>query len=84
VAQALANLGHDRAQNLYFEPPIIWESLFHRAVALANAHVVATGIRTLDILHCSAALELGATGFMTADLRQQQFAAAAGLRVVPL
>jgi predicted nucleic acid-binding protein len=53
--------------------------IFSKSVDLARRHVPALGVRTLDTLHVSAALELKANRFWTFDQRQARLAEAEGL-----
>ena len=55
------------------------ESAYLLSVDLAERHVPALGVRTLDTLHVAAALELGAYVFWSFDQRQAALARAAGL-----
>ena len=50
---------------------------------LSAALTARDGARTLDVLHVAAARVLGADEFLSFDLRQGQFAAKCGLRVLP-
>ena len=56
-------------------------SAFRTCITLAQRFTARLGCRTLDALHVAAALELEAEEFWTFDERQNQLAAAAGLRV---
>jgi len=58
-------------------------AVYQRAEALSRLHTVATGARTLDILHIAAALEIGSTRFVSFDQRQRNIAKKAGLKVLP-
>jgi predicted nucleic acid-binding protein len=59
-------------------------SAVHRkAEALSEQHTCTIGTRTLDILHVAAALEIGATRFVSFDQRQRAIAKKAGLKVLP-
>lgn len=51
---------------------------------LSALHSEILGTRSLDILHVASAVVLGATDFLTFDLRQSALAKAAGLRVPAL
>jgi predicted nucleic acid-binding protein len=57
---------------------------FTRGKVLAQTLTPSLGIRSADLLHLAAALELGATTFYTFDERQHKAAQAAGLAVNPL
>lgn len=60
------------------------ESAYSRAKTLAQALTPTLGVRAADLLHVSAALELGAKSFYTFDRKQHSTAKAAGLHVNPL
>ncbi|MGA7341096.1 MAG: type II toxin-antitoxin system VapC family toxin [Terracidiphilus sp.] len=57
------------------------EPAFARARQLAWQLTAKLGTRTADLLHVAAALELGAFGFFSFDLRQRTMARAAGLKL---
>ena len=59
------------------------ESAFIRAKALAQSLTPTIGVRAANLLHVSAALELGAAYLYTFDQKQRQTALAAGLSVNP-
>ena len=58
--------------------------LFARAQQISRKHTAGTGIRTADLLHVAAALELGADAFFSFDLQQRKLAEAVGLTLNPL
>jgi predicted nucleic acid-binding protein len=60
------------------------EPAFERAGQLSRNLTAKLGTRTADLLHVAAAVELGASGFFSFDLRQRKTAEAAGLKVNPL
>lgn len=62
---------------------IDWRAAFRVARKLAAAHSVTLGTRSLDILHVSAAKQLGTTTFLTFDKRQRLLAQAVGMQVLP-
>jgi len=57
------------------------EEVFALSHRLAERWTTKLGVRTLDILHVAAALELGADSFETFDQRQRTLAEAIGLKV---
>ncbi len=59
----------------------LWAKLVPEAEALATHHTPTIGTRSLDVLHVSAALVLGATEFCTFDARQGKLAQLAGMRL---
>jgi predicted nucleic acid-binding protein len=60
------------------------EAAFVRAKTLAQTLTPKIGVRSADLLHVAAALELGAARLFGFDLRQREAAKAAGLKVNPL
>ena len=60
---------------------INWPQVFSSALILARRHSRLLGTRSLDILHVAAALEVGASTFVTFDKRQADLARAEGLLV---
>ena len=63
--------------------PNVWAKLIPEAEALATHHTPTIGTRSLDILHVSAALVMGATEFCTFDVRQGKLARLAGMDLRP-
>ncbi|MGD1084661.1 MAG: type II toxin-antitoxin system VapC family toxin [Verrucomicrobiota bacterium] len=63
-------------------PGTNWDNVFRSATDLARQHSASFGCRSLDVLHCAAALILGADEFVSADVRQKQLAGAMGLKLV--
>jgi predicted nucleic acid-binding protein len=57
---------------------------FARAHQLSAAYAEQLGIRTADLLHVAAALELNAQAFFTFDLQQRKLASAVGFNLNPL
>lgn len=60
------------------------ESAFSRARVLSLQSTARLGLRTADLLHVAAALELGATALFTFDLRQRKLCSELGLALNPL
>ena len=54
---------------------------YERARRMTRRHSAQLGTRTLDILHITSAIELGAERFLTFDERQRKLAQVEGLRV---
>ncbi len=69
-----------RAGRLVY-PPFSPARALARATELSRRHALAHGHRTYDVLLVAAALELGATDFLTFDERQAKLAEAEGLVV---
>jgi predicted nucleic acid-binding protein len=60
------------------------EAAFTRAKVLAQTLTPSIGLRSADLLHVAAALEIGARSLYTFDIKQHKTARAAGLAVNPL
>ncbi len=60
------------------------EAAFTRAKALAQTFTPSIGVRSADLLHVAAAIEIGASALYTFDTKQNAAARAAGLVVNPL
>ena len=58
-----------------------WDAACARARSLSESHCHRLGVRSFDLLHVAAAVELLAREFITCDLRQAALAKAAGLKV---
>ena len=58
-----------------------WSKVFHGAEVISAAWAAKKGLRSLDILHLSAARNNGATRFVTFDLRQKAVARSLKMRV---
>jgi predicted nucleic acid-binding protein len=71
-------------QNGLLLPVPLPEAAFARAKSLARNLTPAIGVRSGDLLHVAAAIELGASALYTFDQRQRKAAKAAGLKVNPL
>ena len=57
------------------------ELTFRQAAMVSRKHTPRLGIRSMDLLHVAAALELKAADFFSFDLQQRQLAEAVGLRL---
>jgi predicted nucleic acid-binding protein len=79
---ALAALDDDFGQGRYRQADLLWRATLKRAAELSRAHTPTIGCRSLDVLHVASAVELELKRFVTFDVRQQQLAKAAGLKVV--
>jgi predicted nucleic acid-binding protein len=80
--QALADIADDTAAGDLVETTLVWPDLYQTAENLSEAHTSNLGVRTLDLLHVAAALNLGAHTFLSFDVRQFALAMAAGLNFV--
>jgi predicted nucleic acid-binding protein len=69
------------AKGLFQATPMPWESAIERAVELSTSHCHRIGLRSFDLFHVGAAVELQVKHFITCDLRQAALAKAAGLKV---
>jgi predicted nucleic acid-binding protein len=81
--QAFRQIDEDLRDGLLIHTSVNWTEVFRRADELSEKHAAASGQRTMDLLHVAAALECGASAFLSFDLRQRKFAKAAGLKVKP-
>jgi predicted nucleic acid-binding protein len=61
---------------------LVWPDLYETAENLSETDTAKLGVRTLDLLHVAAALNLSATAFLSFDARQFALAMAAGLNFV--
>lgn len=79
AAAAHAAVATDRDAGIYICVPVS-DAMYATAAELALAHTHSHGVRTLDLLHLAAALELKAEVFLSFDRRQRALAKAVGLR----
>ncbi|HLY60388.1 MAG TPA: type II toxin-antitoxin system VapC family toxin [Terriglobia bacterium] len=75
----LARFQQHRESGLWREVALP-DSVFELCADLARRHTARLGVRTLDTLHVTCALELKAQRFWTFDERQKKLARAAGLK----
>jgi hypothetical protein len=71
----------DVAAGVFTFVDVDWPEMLMEAERLSAQHSEVLGTRSLDILHVAAASILGASEFLTFDLRQATLAKAAGLPV---
>ncbi len=84
LAEALADFDADFGAGHLHQADILWRAALNGAAELSRRHTPKLGTRSLDVLHVACARELKLRHFLTFDARQQQLAAAVGLRVVRL
>ena len=84
LSAALAALDDDFAQGRYRQADLLWRATLKRAAELSRDHTPPIGCRSLDILHVASAVELDLKYFATFDVRQQQLARIAGLKLMTL
>jgi predicted nucleic acid-binding protein len=84
LAEALADVTSDFAAGHLRQADILWRAALNGAAELSQRHTPKLGTRSFDVLHVACALELRLRHFLTFDGRQQQFARAAGLKVIRL
>jgi predicted nucleic acid-binding protein len=77
------NFEADLQSGIYRVKPLS-EAAFTRARQISRKFTATVGVRTADLLHVAAALELGADAFFTFDLQQRKLASAVGLSLNPL
>ena len=80
--EALADFSADFQAGHLRQADILWRAALNRAAELSKKHTPKLGTRSLDVLHVACALELKSRYFLTFDLRQQQLAAAVGVKTV--
>jgi predicted nucleic acid-binding protein len=81
---ALEKIDADLRTGNFAETPLIWPEVLKIADELGEKHTSALGVRTLDLLHVSAAISLKSKAFLTYDSRQLALARASGLRTQKL
>lgn len=69
-------------KGLFQTTPMPWDAAAERAVELSTTYSQRLGVRSFDLFHVAAALELHFKEFITCDLRQAALAKAAGLKVI--
>ncbi len=79
---AMAALDDDFAQGRYRPGDVLWRAILKRAGELRRNRTRSIGCRSLDIVHVASAVELEFKHFATFDVRQQQLAKAAGLKII--
>jgi predicted nucleic acid-binding protein len=84
LAAVLAEFDAEFAEGRLWQADILWRAVLNRAADLSRGHTPTLGTRSLDVMHVACALELGFRRFLTFDRRQQDLAAAAGLKLVRL
>jgi predicted nucleic acid-binding protein len=84
TAEALSDFAGDFASGRLVQADILWRVALNQAAKLSQKHTPKLGTRSLDVLHVACALELKLPHFLTFDERQQQLAAAVGLKLVRL
>jgi len=60
-----------------------WPDVHRLAETISTRYTIASGHRTMDVLHVATALHLGAKEFLTFDANQRKLAAAGKLKVKP-
>lgn len=73
---------HREIMGVYFESTVSWNSVWSRAIHLARQKASRQLCRTLDIVHLSLALELGAKEFLSFDHRQNALARSLDLKTL--
>jgi len=75
----IALVEQDVRAGVLHRPSMIWDDVLRDSRTLARTHTRKIGCRSLDIMHCSAALGLSASFFISTDARQRRLATAIGL-----
>lgn len=79
--QYWSHFDQDRRQGLMVVQPCNLSEVLGVAKNISQSYTVAKGYRSFDILHVAAALQLGASCFLTFDGNQKDLAKAEGLCV---
>lgn len=83
--QVIQDFNRDVGLSYVFNDPALdMHEVYGKALRLSRDWAAVLGVRTLDILHVAAALELGLTEFATSGERQAQLAEKSGLKVTRL
>jgi predicted nucleic acid-binding protein len=83
AAQSLRAFDEDLRRGNFLRSAIP-ESAFEQARKLSLQFAAQLGVRTPDLLHVAAAIELGATALFTFDLQQRKLCSHVGLTLNPL
>jgi predicted nucleic acid-binding protein len=81
---ALAAFDNDIDTRRLFRVSASWSEVYASAEDLSRRHTADVLCRALDLLHVASALSLKCVAFVTADRRQAQLAALAGMAVTEL
>jgi predicted nucleic acid-binding protein len=81
---ALGKIEADLKAGNFTDTPLVWPDVLKIADELGEKQTSVLGVRTLDLLHVSAAISLKAKTFLTYDGRQLALARASGLRAQKL
>jgi predicted nucleic acid-binding protein len=81
AVSTLAAFQNDLEQQVWEVAALDWERALSRAEQLMIVHTPRHGARSMDLLHIAAALELGASEFLSFDENQSRVATLAGLTV---
>lgn len=84
MIDALADLSADFAAGHLAQADILWRAALNRAAEFSKIHTPKLGTRSLEVLHVACAIELKSRYFLTFDNRQQQLAAAVGLKIIQM
>jgi predicted nucleic acid-binding protein len=84
VERAWSHVEDDIEAGIWELPVCEFADVFSQAELLSRRHAAALGTRSLDVLHVAFASVLGASAFVTADVRQAKLATAAGMRVASI
>jgi len=83
LGKVLRTIGTSRKEGVLVECDLDFEPMMRRALNLSERYAGPMGLRTLDILHVAAALELQAGALASFDNRQRALAGELGLEVMP-
>lgn len=79
--QIFKDLHYDLAGGVLTPVSVEWSQVHHLTESLSLKYTLSEGHRLLDILHVATALHLGASQFLSFDLKQRKLAKAEGLKV---
>jgi predicted nucleic acid-binding protein len=83
AAAVWSDLDQDLGAGHLLKTAVRWPQTLRTAARLSKLHSAQVGTRSLDILHVATAQYLGASEFISFDVRQRALAAAVGLIVAP-
>jgi len=81
VERILSELKDHEHRGVFYRPAIDWSEVFAGALAISQRHTHGIGARSMDIVHVSLALSIGAERFITLDRRQSALAEAEGMDI---
>lgn len=83
LSKAFRVINTARKEGLLVECELDFKRIITGALELGERYATTLGLRTLDILHVAAALELEADTLASFDIRQRKLAVSVGLKLLP-